>query len=252
MRQKAFSLVELSIVLVILGLLVGGILAGQSLIQAAELRSVATKQDQFRTAIAAFRDRYFALPGDMSNATSVWGDQATGTSSCASAATADGTPGTCNGNGDGYLGSTGNQDPEGYRGWQQLALAGLISGSYTGYINGAGVPGVNLPASKVGKGSGYMLLYRQGGAYTIYGYSGNFIKLGTSLYSDMFGEVLTGEDTWNIDTKTDDGRPATGRLMGQSVDSDTNCATTHTNDPSINPSYTLSSSVIGCGLWFKV
>ena len=71
--KKAFSLVELSIVLVILGLLVGGILTGQSLIRAAELRSVTTEFSQYQTAVMTFRDKYFAIPGDMKNARDFWG-----------------------------------------------------------------------------------------------------------------------------------------------------------------------------------
>lgn len=101
--DRGFSLVELSIVLVILGLLTGGILAGQSLIRAAELRSVITTTDRYQAAVYSFRDKYFALPGDMRNATSFWGDQATGPSACADAGITDGTPGTCNGNGDGLI-----------------------------------------------------------------------------------------------------------------------------------------------------
>ena len=66
--DKGFSLVELSIVLVILGLLIGGILTGQSLIRAAELRSVTTQYQGYVTAVNTFRDKYFALPGDMPNA----------------------------------------------------------------------------------------------------------------------------------------------------------------------------------------
>ena len=62
--QPGFSLVELSIVLVILGLLTGGILAGQSLIRAAELRSISTDYSRYIAAVQAFRDKYFALPGD--------------------------------------------------------------------------------------------------------------------------------------------------------------------------------------------
>ncbi|MBN9993879.1 prepilin-type N-terminal cleavage/methylation domain-containing protein, partial [Listeria monocytogenes] len=71
--KPGFSLIELSIVLVILGLLTGGILAGQSLIRAAELRSVGEEYQKNRTAVATFRDKYFAIPGDMTNATSFWG-----------------------------------------------------------------------------------------------------------------------------------------------------------------------------------
>lgn len=71
--MRGFSLVELSIVLVILGLLTGGILSGQSLIRAAELRSVVTDIQQIQTSIYSFRDRYMALPGDMKDATDFWG-----------------------------------------------------------------------------------------------------------------------------------------------------------------------------------
>ena len=84
MARSGFSLVELSIVLVILGLLTGGILAGQSLIRAAELRSVATESQRYMAALNSFRDKYFALPGDMANATAFWGAQ-------------NATPATCHG-----------------------------------------------------------------------------------------------------------------------------------------------------------
>ena len=71
--MRAFSLVELSIVLVILGLLTGGILAGQSLIRAAELRAVTTEYQRYVAAVQTFRDKYMALPGDMPNAIAFWG-----------------------------------------------------------------------------------------------------------------------------------------------------------------------------------
>ena len=58
--RQGFSLVELSIVLVILGLLVGGVLSGQSLIRASELRKYTTSADKYKTAILSFRDKYFA------------------------------------------------------------------------------------------------------------------------------------------------------------------------------------------------
>ena len=77
-EQQGFSLVELSIVLVILGLLVGGILSGQSLIRASELRSVTTEYQTYVTSLGTFRDRYFALPGDLSNAASFWSTVASG------------------------------------------------------------------------------------------------------------------------------------------------------------------------------
>src|SRR6187399_2125428 len=99
--MRGFSLVELSIVLVILGLLTGGILAGQSLIRAAELRAVSTEYSKFVTAGRSFRDKYFALPGDMANATSFWGTAVT----CPGKVTADARTDarTCNGDGTGQI-----------------------------------------------------------------------------------------------------------------------------------------------------
>ncbi|PZU43073.1 MAG: prepilin-type cleavage/methylation domain-containing protein, partial [Sphingomonas sp.] len=67
-QTHGFSLVELSIVLVILGLLTGGILGGQSLIRAAEIRSIGVDFNRFSTATYTFRDKYMGLPGDITNA----------------------------------------------------------------------------------------------------------------------------------------------------------------------------------------
>ena len=106
-KASGFSLVELSIVLVILGLLVGGVLTGQSLIRAAELRSVTTEYGKYSTAIRAFKDKYFALPGDMTNAIAFWGPAP----DCADTATTAGTgTQTCNGDGNNniYAGKEGS------------------------------------------------------------------------------------------------------------------------------------------------
>lgn len=207
--QRAFSLVELSIVLVILGLLTGGILAGQSLVRAAELRAVTTEQNRYQVALKAFRDKYFAYPGDMTNATSFWGDQATGTNSCADAAITNGTPGTCNGNGNGQIPATGTED---MRMWQQLALAGLIEGNYVGYYTGAFdfLAGTNVPASKVGGGAYWVVDYLGNTAGDTNFFAGDYQEYMTLLTNTM--ETLKPEDAWNIDSKIDDGKPGQGRM----------------------------------------
>lgn len=114
--KKGFTLLELSIVLVIIGLIIGGVTAGQDLIRAAELNAVNNQINQYRVAINTFKLKYNQLPGDMTNAQSYW-------PSCV-----DNGVNTCNGDGDGVVifGS------EGYRFWQHLSLAGLIAGSYNG------------------------------------------------------------------------------------------------------------------------
>jgi prepilin-type N-terminal cleavage/methylation domain-containing protein len=224
MNKKAagFSLIELSIVLVILGLLTGGILAGKSLIRAAETRSVITEQDRYRTAVHAFRDKYFFLPGDMPNATAFWpaGD-ATSTNigygtSCVAGTTNDSSK-TCNGDGNGWLDqSHSGTSQEGLILWNHLALAGLIEGRYY-YNNSVVVLGKHVPASKLGGGAGWNTCYTSTGNYgrganNMFAFGG--IGWGSTACSMGLG-VLTPEEAWNIDTKLDDGQGGTGYMTAE-------------------------------------
>ena len=63
-KQRGVTLVEIAIVLVIIGLLLGGILKGQELINNAKVRSIADRQNSIKAAWFSFIDRYQALPGD--------------------------------------------------------------------------------------------------------------------------------------------------------------------------------------------
>ena len=208
--QRGFSLVELSIVLVILGLLVGGVLSGQSLIRASELRAVTTEIARYQTAVYTFRDKYFAIPGDMPNATSFWGNADTGANGgeCAAPLTDAGTgTQTCNGNGSGMF----DTPSEERRVWQHLASAGLIEGSYSG-VGALMVAGVNVPTSKLTNNS-----YRYLGEVPLYGKTaaGNALRVGR-ISSGYFGNdegVLKAEEAWNIDKKQDDGLADSGKLF---------------------------------------
>ena len=73
MKTKGFSLMEMAMVLVVIGLIAGGIVGGKALIRASELRSVSSDKQKFQTAITAFEERYNYLPGDLPNATKIWG-----------------------------------------------------------------------------------------------------------------------------------------------------------------------------------
>lgn len=232
--KYAFSLVELSIVLVILGLLTGGILAGQSLIRASELRAVSTEYDRYKTALLSFRDKYLALPGDMPNATQFWGAAHATLATCV-VTVGTGTQ-TCNGNGDGRINigaaPVANNSYEDFRSWQQLANAGLVEGSYTGVQASAAifhsVIGSNVPGSKISN-AGWFLHYIgsqvSGGGF----FPGNYetgLYFGTSTAASFpYGPVFKPEEAWNIDTKLDDGKPAQGAVRMFETIVAANCVT---------------------------
>lgn len=138
-QQKGFTLIELSIVLVIIALVVGGVLVGQDMIQSAMLRKEVSDIDKLKTAIATFRVKYDCLPGDCSNESSFL--------NMAPAEYAGGTYNPPDGNGNGQY----DQNFEALtRTFEALSKAGLIEGNYAGtmYNNGTQVnlvPGYNTP-----------------------------------------------------------------------------------------------------------
>jgi len=234
--MRAFSLIELSIVLVILGLLTGGILAGQSLIRAAELRSITNDLMRYTTSVGSFRDKYFALPGDMTNATKFWG----------TAAACPGTVGstdatTCDGNGNGwYETHTTTYGNEWFRFWQHLANAGLVEGSYSGIAGGSGttpalqpVLGANVPRSRINN-AGYSIhqisAVPADGTLFFIGPMANVLFFGSVIGNSTGGDAIAPQEAWNIDTKMDDGIPSTGRInstTSTNANGGTDCATTN-------------------------
>lgn len=249
--RHGFSLVELSIVLVILGLLTGGILAGQSLIRAAELRSVSTEYSRFQTAAATFRDKYFALAGDMTNATSFWGAAHATPATCLTT-TGTGTQ-TCNGDGDGLIDGVGaaSQYGEWFTFWQHLANAGLIEGNYNGRAGSGTVAHATLnnsPKSKLGNG----LWFAAHDASSLTAMfpvatSRNNFRLGnTTATSWPSDAILKPEEMWNIDTKMDDSRPGTGTITAPLASYMANCATSSTAS---DATYALNQAGTNCLLF---
>ncbi|WP_018606727.1 prepilin-type N-terminal cleavage/methylation domain-containing protein [Uliginosibacterium gangwonense] len=117
-QQSGFTLVEIAIVLVIIGLLLGGVLKGQELINSAKSKAVISDFRNTATMIAAYQDRFRALPGDDANAAK----------HLSGAVNATGTPG------DGLIGGVWNSSTatdESVLLWQHLRLAGLAAGDTT-------------------------------------------------------------------------------------------------------------------------
>jgi prepilin-type N-terminal cleavage/methylation domain-containing protein len=256
--KQGFSLVELSIVLVILGLLTGGILSGQSLIRAAELRSVATEYQQHTTAVQSFRDKYMSLPGDMNNATAFWGKD---NAACPTHTGTTATNGVCNGNSNGLLDVTGvaNGHTESFQSWKHLALAGLIEGTYSGLAGSAGsihaIINSNVPKSKL-TNAGWSSRYlgqSAGGTGAYAGDYGNLFSYGANTTNSSTRDpVMRPEEAWNVDSKVDDGIPSRGKLITHGV-IDNGCSKADSGaatPDNLNASYNLQRSEILCALYF--
>ena len=227
----------------------GGILAGQSLIRASELRAITTEQQRYLTAVHAFRDKYLALPGDMSNATSIWGKD---NANCAGHTGTAATPGTCNGDGNGNIYTTAST-VEAFRFWQQLALAGLIEGTYDGIQHGANEyasTAANVPKSKLANSYWFEWYWGTVSATPslFNGTYNNMILLGGLLADNPpYTPTLRPEEAWNIDTKMDDSRPGLGKVVAFPV---TNC-TDGTNTAPTTANYALTTTTLVCQPVFR-
>ena len=240
MKHKGFTLVELAIVMTIIGLLIGGILKGQELLENARVTSTIAQVKSFDAAITGFRDIYDGLPGDLRDA----GNKIPGCNeNCTPVWDASNPPG--NNAGDGFIGvgtnlgsfcdnpgqdgmgSTETEIPplsvgsEGYLMWIHLLKTNLISG-----VSDIGMRefvlrsfGTTDPAAKVGGGfwPGTGLCSQSGPVH------GLALALTTRTHGladatdrDSFpvgGSVLTPSRAAQIDRKIDDGRPQSGTVI---------------------------------------
>jgi prepilin-type N-terminal cleavage/methylation domain-containing protein len=216
-----FTLIELSIVLVIIGLIVGGVLAGRDLIKAAEVRAQISQIEKFNTAVNTFYGKYEALPGDL-NAQVATGFGFTPRGQ---------NPGQGDGNGvlQGWSGeiACGNCQTLGETAlfWVDLTTANgqnvnLIEGAFSTAVAG-GFPSLvtgsqldaYFPAGKIGGGN-YLYAYSNNTGINYFGLSTISYTGATNgtLYS---AAGLTVQQAYSIDKKIDDGFPQSGNVTAQ-------------------------------------
>lgn len=273
---RAFTLIELSIVLVIIGLIVGGVLVGQDLIRAATVRSQIAQIEKIRTAVNTFKGKYGELPGDIgSKLAAQYGFVARA-----------GTLGRGDENGvvegfnyqDGYnYGWNGSGETLFF--WADLSTAKLIQGGFTTVIDANQQPNASNPDLYIPKAiipEAYLFVFsvcQWGGSCYTAGIPGSTYMALSSVVTNMGGVSFPGVGTggitvaqaYAIDKKIDDGLPQSGnatafypnydyswtpRLARNApTASPTTCFDTTTAAYSITQN---NGSGVNCGLSFKL
>ena len=201
--QAGFTLVELAVVMIIIGLLIGGVLKGQELIANAQVTATVAQIKGIDAATSTFRDMYDAIPGDMLSPTTRLPD-------CAAA--------PCNvaGNGNGILANLPNVDPAGTEGEQffvHLSSADLVTGIDP---NAGAVWGGEYPEAQIG--GGFFASSWTTGAGLLSAAAGARAGLYLTLTADPANAPaattgsITPNQAFRIDNKIDDGQPATGTV----------------------------------------
>lgn len=196
-NQSGFTLIEIAIVLVIIGLLLGGVLKGQELINSAKVKNLANDFKNVPIYIYGYQDKYKALPGDDGAA-----------ASHVAGATKATTPANTQSNG--VIGGNWNSattTDESFLFWQHVRLAGLAPGPTT--VTDSGY----IPTNAVGGAVGIM-----GGTSTVAN-AAVVDANGTAIRGSyvICSSAILGKFVKQLDTTMDDGNTATGSMLATPV-----------------------------------
>jgi prepilin-type N-terminal cleavage/methylation domain-containing protein len=230
-HKDGFTLIETSVVLIIIGLIIGGVMVGQDMVSAAGTRAQIVQIEKYNSAVNAFYGKYSGLPGDLAlNLANQFG--------FTTAANCTGSAGQRNGDGllSGAGGVTSVNQAVGENGmfWQDLSsnvsdpfIEGIYPAAGSAAITCATIgvtitttPGVAfvgdyIPAAKLGNGN-FIYVYNNNGV-NWYGLS----VVSQINASDIMSSsaAITVTIAYNIDKKIDDGLPLTGIVQAEYLNS---------------------------------
>jgi prepilin-type N-terminal cleavage/methylation domain-containing protein len=238
---KGFTLLELSIVLIIVGLIAAGVLGGQDLIRESELNSIATDLSKLQSAYNQYKQKYNAVPGDHVDAFNYFG------TNCAS------TAANCNGVGDNDLSDAPSSRTlgEGYMFFRHLFLANLYEQDLNGTQSTPPVIGTNVAELSTAGDSFFaytwykLSFFVAGSGSASTSQSANILSIGKIASASTWPDTVTfsPEEAKRIDAKIDDGQPGTGIVIAGNQSS--GCASSATMK---SATYTVATTTEACKL----
>ncbi|MCF8481023.1 MAG: prepilin-type N-terminal cleavage/methylation domain-containing protein [Rhodospirillum sp.] len=192
--RPGFTLIEMSMVLVLIGLIIGGVLKAQQLIDSTRLKMTIGEWESTRAAFSIFRDRYNALPGDFDAASTFLSN-----------------PAIRDGDGDGIVGSSGltmasTYSAESSLAWEHLTYGNFLTGvklddgsSQDQSVMPAKLPGLNL-----------VIIH---GTFGDTAGTGHWLRLQDAVNGAPTRNALSGSQAREIDTRYDDGNADTGHIV---------------------------------------
>jgi prepilin-type N-terminal cleavage/methylation domain-containing protein len=269
--RGGFTLLEVSMVLVVIGLIVGGVLVGKDMIRQAQLRSVMTSVEKYKTAVRTFQGKYGSLPGDLPNAATLFNICTDWAPACDI---------TINGNDNGMI-----DWAEKLEFWHHLSLAGLIPNSIPGCPScdgapnawnpvqiGGQAPGGNLPALTYDNNAGlsyyctpnaYPTYINNDPSYEIYVQDGCFFLAmhgpqngapditGGTQYNASQG-IMSALEAQQFDNKFDDGIPSSGAILGAGGGDPLSCSNVNDYTASNPAEYNTNTNPTSCSMLFRV
>lgn len=230
-QYSGFSLTELSVSIVIIGLLLAAVTQGANVLKAAKLKTITSEIAEKQAWVNGFLTVYDQLPGDFSFAANYWAAAS-----------------TQSGNDNGQIGFLDEGVYEGYRAWEHLSYAQISTDQFSG---GPGTPGTNpavvsvdVPQSVLNN-AGYLF------DYSAYGLSDtNVLVLGDPQAPSSglsVNGVISPQDAFKLDAKMDDGTANTGSLRAQN-----GAASSLPNVCLSGSNYDTSLSGLDCIIAYKI
>ncbi len=234
-KTAGFTLIEMSVVLVIIGLIVAAIISGQDMIRTARINNIITDFNHYKSVVSGFDTKYEALPGDMIDATDFW----------------SGAVG--NGDGDGLI----EANTESALFFVHLKQAGFIEGSFDGVFGGSGtVIGTNAPYTDI-TGATFWPMDVDELQYFQKGYRGsgtcatldcvNILSFGKEVSASWpFNPVFTPREAHIMDLKMDDGLAGEGEILAGPERGLSGCSTGGTTPAIGTDNYDFTNKDLEC------